>query len=233
MTVEYFHTSVDILTDDLYTMYGGRTGTSTPAQRQAAYQIAETMMIRELGTFLLPTTVTGTFEFGYPWPTRYRLPHHHLISIDAVTILSRESYCNCDLKEDDGCAYIVDSKYGFIDVKAISNAAISGCGCTTLNLPYQARIAYTAGLPTGVAANDAALHQALTIVAEIALLEIVDPAAHEGGPGDIGVQEYVSMGYGEKRFPLRDTALGNSPRANRAWRLVRHLDPHVVGKMGR
>ena len=230
MTMEYYHLAPVIMTDDIYTSFGGRTGTSMPAQRASAYQIAETQMIRRLGTFLLPTTVTGTFIFGVNLPKRVRLPSHHLISIDAVTILSMESACNCDLGEDAGCAYIVDSMYGYIDVKQLTNAYL-GCGCS-IDIPYQARVAYTAGLPTGVAANDASLHQALTMVSEIALLEIIDAKGLEGGPGDPGVQSWVSMGYGEKRTPLKDTVFGSSPRANAAWRLVKHLTPKVVLKMG-
>jgi len=230
VSVEYYHLAPVILNDVIYTSFGGITGTSTPNQRIAAYQIAEAQMIRELNTFLLPTTVTGTFLFGGA-THRYQLPHHHLISIDAVTILSQESMCNCDISSDSGCAYVTDQKYGYIDVKQLTSTYL-GCGCV-IDVPYQARVAYTAGLPTGVAANDSALHLALTIVAEIALLEIVDPKGLEGGPGDMGVQEWVSMGYGEKRFPLRDTVFGNSARANKAWKLVRHLEPYTALGLGK
>lgn len=230
MSVPYYHLAPVVMTDKLYERYGGRMETSTLPQRQAAYQIAEAQMIRELNTFLLPTTVTGTFLFAGALK-RYQLPHHHVISVDAVTIFAKESACNCEMDVETGCAYITDRTYGYIDVKQLTNV-YRGCGCS-INQPYQARIAYTAGLPTGVAANDASLHMALTIVSEIALLEIVDPAGLEGGPGDQGVQEYVSMGYGEKRFPLRETVFGNSPRANKAWKLVRHLEPYTALGFGR
>jgi hypothetical protein len=230
VSVQYYHLAPVILNDKLYEQYGGRMETSTLPQRQAAYQIAEMQMIRELNTFLLPTTVTGTFLFGGA-AKRFQLPQHHVISVDAVTILSQKSDCNCEIESEAGCAYIADNTYGYIDVKQLTNAYL-GCGCS-IEDPYQARIAYTAGLPTGVAADDASLHMALTIVAEIALLEIVDPAGLEGGPGDQGVQEYVSMGYGEKRMPLRETVFGNSPRANKAWKLVRHLEPYTALGLGR
>jgi hypothetical protein len=98
--------------------------------------------------------------------------------------------------------------------------------------PYQALIAYTAGLPTGVAALDPRLHQALTIAAEIALLEIIDPAANEGGPGDPGINEFVNMGYGEKRVHLLRTTFGNSARANKAKQLVSHLHMKTALKLG-
>lgn len=231
MSVEYYHLSPVIMTDDVYSDFGGRTGTSTPSQRQAAYLIAETEMMLELKTFLLPTTVTGTFLFGSPYSRRIRLPHHHLISIDAVTILSQESLCNCDIDEDAGCAYIVDGKFGFIDVKQLTSSLLA-CGCS-LGLPYQVRTAYTAGLPTGVAAQDSSLHLALTMIAEIALLEVIDPGGLEGGPGDPGVQDWVSMGYGEKRVKLSRTVFGSSPRANKAKLLVKHLNPKVVLGLGK
>ena len=44
-----------ILTDDIFTGYGGLTGTSLPLQREAAYIIAEQQVSTYLGTFLLPT----------------------------------------------------------------------------------------------------------------------------------------------------------------------------------
>jgi hypothetical protein len=230
MSVEYYHLAPVIMTDAIYEAYGGRIGTSTPQQRVAAYQIAETFMMRELTSFLLPTTVTGTFEYSSWLPKRYQLPFYHLISIDAVTILSQTSLCNCETRRDNACAFIADGKYGYIDVRALTNAYLA-CGCS-LEIPYQVQIAFTAGLPTGVAANDAALHLGLTIAAELSLLEIIDPKGLEGGPGDQGVQEWVSMGYGEKRTPLFDTVFGSSARANRVKKLVQHLTPKTAMKLG-
>lgn len=230
MTFDYYHLTPVILDDDLYETYGGRTGTSTAAQRQAAYAIAEMQMIREIGTLLQPTTVTGTFLFQPDGHNRYQLPLNRIISIDAVTILSQESACNCNIDEEEGCAFIADSSFGYIDIRRLTNAAL-GCACA-LNLPYQTRVAFTAGLPTGVSSTDSALHLALTIVAELALLEIIDPKGLEGGPGDPGVQEWVSMGYGEKRTPLMKTVFGSSARANRAKNLVKHLHKKSALKLG-
>ena len=230
MSVEYYHLSPVILTDEIYEAYGGRIGGSTAQQRQAAYQIAETFMMRELASFLLPTTVTGTFEYGSWHTKRYQLPYFHIISIDAVTILSQKSLCTCETRRDAGCVFVADNKYGYVDVRALTNAYLA-CGCS-LQVPYQVEIAFTAGLPTGVAANDAALHLGLTIAAELSLLEIIDPGGLEGGPGDQGVQEWVSMGYGEKRYPLFDTVFGSSARANRVKKLVQHLTPKVAMKLG-
>lgn len=230
MTVSHYHLQPEILTDDLYTMYGGHTGTSTAAQRAAAYQIAEQQMEEHLCTMLLPTTVTGVFEFRDGWPHRYQLPHERLVRVDAVTILSQESCCDCDLGRSDGCNFIVDAEYGIIDVRQVRDCLCSPCG--VWNWPYQVEIAYTAGLPTGVAADDHGLHLGLVIVAEINLQEMFDPGANEGGPGDPGVNEFVSMGYGEKRVPLHRTRLGNSARANKAVQLVEHLTKKRAMKLG-
>lgn len=231
MSVEYYHLTPVVLDDNMYISFGGRTGTSTASQRDAAYQASEQMMIRELRSFLIPTTVTGTWEFNNFFPKRYRLPFFHVQSIDAVTILSQQSLCSCTITEKDGCAFIVDNLYGVIDVRQLVSTG-SACGCN-LGCPYQVKVAFTSGLPTGVAADDASLHLALTIIAELFLLEIIDPKALEGGPGDPGVQEWVSMGYGEKRTKLMKTIFGSSARANRAKTLVKHLTPKMAGKLGR
>lgn len=230
MSVVHYHLSPVILSDAVYTLNGGRTGTSTAAQRQVAYTIAESQMEQEIGTMLLPETVTGLFQFNYDMPRRYQLPHDRLIRVDAVTILSKESCCDCSLDQDSGCAFIVDNEYGYIDVKQMNGCLASACGF--IQWPYEVLIAYTAGLPTGVAALDPRLHLALAIAADIALFEIIDPAANEGGPGDPGVNEFVNMGYGEKRVPLLRTTFGNSARANKAKQLVSHLRKNKALKLG-
>jgi len=59
--MEYPYASPIILTDAIFTAYGGHTGSSATAQRTAAYLIAEMAATADIGSFLLPTTVTGTF----------------------------------------------------------------------------------------------------------------------------------------------------------------------------
>lgn len=230
MTQEYYHLAPVIMTDELYALYGGRVADSNEPQRNVAYTIAEMQMIRELQTTLLPTTVTGTFLIGANLTGRLCLPFNRVISVDAVTFLSSQSACDCSVREDAGCHFIADSSYGYIDVRRLTSAYLA-CGCT-VESPYQIQVAYTAGLPTGVAAQDPSLHLALAIVSELALLEIVDPKGLEGGPGDPGVQEWVSMGYGEKRTKLETTVFGSSARANRARNLVKHLRKKSVLRMG-
>ncbi|HKZ39344.1 MAG TPA: hypothetical protein VJ044_00190 [Candidatus Hodarchaeales archaeon] len=204
-----------ILTDDVYVSYGGHTGTSTANQRQAAYLIAEMQATDEVGSFLLPVTVTGTF--GWPmYPDHLVLPYAYVHSIKGVTVLDQQAYDSCDLDESSGCAFIWNDTYGYIDPRRVSSV----CGCA-YGAPYQLRIAWESGLPTGTASKANVL-LALTMVAEINLNEIVDPSANEG-VGDIGIQEFSNMQYREKRKTLKNTAFGNSARANKAAQLLRGL----------
>ncbi|MBT7009794.1 hypothetical protein HN960_05160, partial [Candidatus Peregrinibacteria bacterium] len=52
------------MTEDIYVEYGGQTGTSTATQRQNAFLIAEQRASKYIGTFLLPTIVTGTYPYN-------------------------------------------------------------------------------------------------------------------------------------------------------------------------
>lgn len=219
MSVDYYHLAPVILTDSLFFAHEPAcllTGTST--QRQTAYLVAEQQMMRELDTFLLPTTVTGTFL--WPFQNPLVLPHERLQSIDSVVGLSADD-CSCVLTEYDACAFMRDS-VGYIDARLVEGAWARGCGCGGAGL-YQIRVAYTAGLPTGVAAGDLALHQALSDAAAIALAEVVDPGSNEGGPGAPGILSWSADRYSETRVPPRKTAFGQTARATYIANLVRHL----------
>ena len=60
----YPYSSPIILSDAIFTLYGGHTGSSVPAQRQAAYLIAEMAASDDISSFLLPTIVTGTSVYN-------------------------------------------------------------------------------------------------------------------------------------------------------------------------
>ena len=201
----YPHSSPIILTDSIYVAYGGHTGTSVVAQRTAAYLIAEKQMTSHIGTFLLPTIVTGTF----PWPGGMHLvlPYGHINSIPNVTVLDQESLATCNLDESAGCAFVWDDTYGFIDVRKVAQT----CACC-FGYPYQVRVVMNAGLPTG-SASQADMLLGLTMAAEINVNRITDPSANEG-TGDIGIEEFSNLGYREKRIGLKRTAFGNSAKAN-------------------
>ena len=225
MTVEYHHLSPVILNDEVFERYvpeltiGDESQTD---QRQAAYLIAEQQMIRALRTPLIPTQVSGTFPFSVPYEPII-LPHVFVRSVDAITAYGWQGGCNCDMLDINACAYL-RNYLGIIDTKIIAGYYSSGCGCTP-RTPHHFDITYTAGLTTGTAYQDASLHQALSMLAKIELLEMLDPGALEGGGGDPGIQSYSGPGYSETRTAgsVKSTPLGESVLANKAWRLVRHL----------
>lgn len=216
-------TTPQILTDDIFTDFGGQTGTSTAAQRQAAYAIAEGQAASEIGTFVQPTIVTGT----HSWPltdTRLQLRYDRVISVPSLVAI-HDAGCDCaeNAIEISGCAWIKSAGHGIIDIQECGNtvkAQCSGCCCGRFgNAPFQARIVYEAGLPT-TAVDDPRLLMALTTVADLALEQIIDPSGAEGGPGDMGVQQFNSLNYSETRFPLVSTAFGSSARANYAATMI-------------
>lgn len=213
-----------ILSDTIFTQYGGHTGTSTAAQRTAAYGIAEGQAQQELGTLLTPTIVTGT----YMWPlttTRLQLPVDRLRRVIGVTAI-HDTGCNCaaDSTEISGCAWMVNADAGIIDLSECNGEYVvnKGCCCTCneYGMPFQVRVIFEAGLNLE-ASSDPRLLLGLVTWADLALEQIIDPSGAEGGPGDPGVQSYGADGYSESRTPLVETAAGYSARANYAARMLR------------
>jgi hypothetical protein len=218
--VEYYHLAPVILTDALFFTYespGCYTGTAL--QRNAAYLLAEQQMMREIGTFLVPTTVTGT----YLWPVPYEpivLPHNRVHSIDRLVVTSFDSVCNCDLTENAGCASI-RSAYGYIDPRVIEHAYRSLCGCGA-GMLYLIHVTYTAGLPTGTAANDTSLQMALAMAANMTLQELLQPGSQEAAMA--GITSWSAQGYSEsRRSDILVNAFGLSPKAQLIGNMVGHL----------
>ena len=204
-TITYPHSNAIILDDDTFITYGGETGTSTQAQRDAAYLGAEKRVTNYIGTFLLPTTVTGTYPHD---PTRNVITEYGYVhSLNSVIVRSRDMDDSCSITETEKCAYIRNDGYGVLDV----NYAYSSCGCSPVNV-YQVQVSYTAGLSTGTITQPDYLAY-LTAMADIVLKEISGDGGNEG-VGDIGIQSYSADGYSEKRHPLRKTILGSSARSN-------------------
>ncbi len=133
--------------------------------------------------------------------------------------------CDCaiDATEISGCAWIKSGVNGIIDVRECGNtvkAQCSVCSCGHHgHAPFQVRVVYEAGLPTGTI-SDPRLLMGLTVAADLALEQIIDPSGAEGGPGDVGVQQYSSLNYSETRFSLKPTAFGSSAKANYAANMI-------------
>lgn len=228
-----------ILTDDIFVAYGGATGTTTASQRLAAYSIAETQASHEVGTFLQPTTVTGTYSWPIMFGIPFNLPYTYLNSVTSVTSI-HEAGCNCaDTSiELEGCAWILDYEGAIVDLRKCGNtlkASCSGCRCGGIGYSgaYQARIVYNVGLPVS-AASDPILLQALVIAAQIALEQMTDPQAAEGGAGDPGIQSFRSLTYSETRAEstYKLTAFGSSARANYAANMLKKYKYKKAFKLG-
>lgn len=226
--VLYPFNSAIILNDTVFTEYGGKTGTFSSAQRQASYLLAEMQATSYIGTPLLPINVTGT----YPFMGKMRLAtdYGYVHQLYNVNVLSKSQlYSTCDLVSNDGCGYIYNDTFGYIDFKQVSLI----CGLSLLGtwggsaivvptVPYQIQISYQAGLPTGTASQPSFL-EALTILAQIDLNE-KDPgnSGMNETPGDLAVQDFRSLDYKETRgaHSFVKTALGESAKAMRAKRLI-------------
>ena len=223
-------TGTYILNHTIFEKYGGQISLSTAAQRDTAYIMAEQLAIEEIGTFLVPTTVTGT----YPWPRvndfRIKLDHQQVTDIGSVTTI-HEAGCDCagDSYELEGCAWIVDGQNGVVDLRECGNtirAACSSCCCNRgryYGYPYQVRIAYTAGHPAGKVAASPTSLMGLVTVADMVLEQILDPHSAPGGAGNPSLKSFSDTGYSETYQMLKMTAFGGSPRANFAAQMLKPL----------
>lgn len=226
-----------ILNDANFIDYGGLTGTFSHNQLLSSYWLAEMQVSNYIGTLLLPQIVSGTYAFEgiQRVPTDYGYVHEIL----DVQILSQNSFStSCDLKRNPGCAFIYNDTFGYVDIRQVMSACNIGYAgywavpypvfpptypqMYNFTNPYQMEITYIAGLPTGTA-NQPWCVEALAIIAQIDLNEkspgLVDV---NEGVGDIGIQSFRSIDYGETRKAnsLVNTALGNSAQAMRAKRLI-------------
>lgn len=212
----YPHSTALILNDSIFVENGGQTGSFTATQRNNAYRIAEQQMTNYLGTFLLPTIVTGTWGYAPRIVTDYG----YVNQVYSVNILSKNNLQTCALESDSACAYVWEDTFGYLDVSCLINY----CNCAGLVVPYQVQVAYQAGLPTGVA-NQPAMLLALTMAAQINLNEMIFPSQNEG-VGDVGITQFSSLDYSEKRVAMRRTAFGTSAKAEK----IANLADSVVRK---
>ncbi len=205
----YPHQTALILNDQIFVENGGQTGTWTATQRQNAYRIAEHQATNYIGTFLLPTVVTGTWGYASRIVTDYGYVHQ----IFSANLLTINNLVTSVLTSNTGYAWIKEDTFGYVDVLGL----LGYCGCFT-GIPYQVQIPYQAGLPTGVA-NQPAILLALTMAAQISLNEMIFPSQNES-TGDIGIESYSSLDYSEKRVKARRTVFGTSAKAEKVANLL-------------
>lgn len=227
-------TDPNVLTEDIFVTYGGHTGTAQSAQLTAAFCIGEQRAQQEICTPLVPTQITGSagayklhlLAYGQP----FTLPHTHLRSVDEIHLICEHGCTDCSVSEHDACVHVKNYLHSVVELRLVCSTL---CGtCSVCNSPLNFSLYYTAGLEPGVAASAPSILHALTIGADIALQQIVDPGASEGGPGDPGVQKWGSLTYREERTKLRHTAFGFSARANYAADLLQPWKSGRALKLG-
>lgn len=215
--MEFPYSSPQILTDAIYIAYGGHTGTTTQAQRNAAFLIAEMAATEDVGSFLLPTTFTGTYtpEYGRP----LMLDYGYVNSVNLVSFIDEKDCIYWSQVGTDNYYVSIrgDGKRGIIDIDYL----VAHCNCCTNGeFPYKVQVVYNAGLQSGTSYLPDVL-LALTTYADIIINEIIGYGNE--APGDIGVQEFSNQQYRESRVALLRTQFGTSARAQFASKLLTRL----------
>lgn len=206
--------TVQVMSDSVFVAYGGETGTSTPAMRNAAYYIAEESMCLHLGTLLTPTIVTGTV---FPLTNGMTVLDWGYVS-EVYQLRTHTEDGDTQMITDVSWA-LRDADNGFFDAGSALSKFL-GWSCYPDYRPnfYSYDLAYKAGLQTGISMRPNMV-MALTILSDIALKEMSVLGMNEG-VGDIGIKSFSTAGYTESRVDLIRTALGSSARANYARKLV-------------
>jgi hypothetical protein len=196
----YPYSTPQILTDSIFLMYGGQTGSSTAAQRQAAYVIAEEQMTEHLSTFLVPTIVSGSawYRGGTLFETEYG-------NIQQVLLFRAEEVSQLSPLQTEfhtGSVLVRNGQFGLVDV-------ILPCQYGYI---YSNTVVYQSGFPTGTVPSS--LMAGLALAAQINLNEWVVDLSNEG-VGDVGIQQFTNQSYSEQRKRLGRNAFGSSALAQR------------------
>lgn len=206
-----------IMTDAYFTTYGGMTGSSTYAQRQAAYAIAEELAVADMGTFLVPTMVTGTYDLtGEIW-----LEHSY---VNRAVMAWVRSFDGTVQQTFSGSNYmrVRDREHGILDISNVYRLC-----CYGYYDPLYIDIVYEASLPIPVAYG-ANMLLALTTLAQIELNEIIGYGNES--PGDGGIEQFSNQDYSEKRVAQFKTSMGSSNKALYAHKLLsKYRRPNRVG----
>lgn len=224
----YPFSSPIILNDDIFSQFGGQgTGTFPSATLQAAYQMAEIQVTDYIGAPLLPIAVTGTYPFMHQ--NRIATDYGYVSQLLGVSILTKQNCNDCGLTiNSNACGYVYQDTYGYVDFRQLATV----CGWSWWGFPYspyvltyapyQIQFAYITGLPTGTASQPTIL-RALTIVAQTNLNDMFPGVVGQNeSVGAVGIQEYHSLDYFEKRaeHALIKTALGDDAMSQRAKKLI-------------
>lgn len=225
--MDYPHTSPIILTDDIFVAYGGHTGSSAVATRQAAYLISERGVSEDIGTLLLPTNVSGTFNFEQYTP-RFILDWNRVQEVSVIRFLDTKQEVYYTITGTDNIfASIRSMKRGILDLHHLHGNC--NCSSSIRPWPYQIEVEYQAGLPTGTA-NQPDTLLALVTYADMILNEIV--GFGNEAPGLVGVQRFTNQKYTEVRTGLKKTGYGASAKAQLVSKLLNPLKVRTKVKLG-
>ncbi|MCK4814625.1 hypothetical protein KA005_02550 [bacterium] len=196
-----------IMTESIFQQYGGDINGSTPEMRQIAYVIAEEAVTDDVGTFLLPTTITGTYSYNLIRPLITEYAYVNSVNLVQFLDVKDEVYYSVT-GTNNVYVSIRDDTYGIIDVHYL----LLNCQCVSSwnPYPYKINVSYTAGLPTGISSNPKFL-LALTTYTDMVLNQI-EGYGNEAD-GLVGVSEFKNQDYSEKRHNLKRTIFGSSARA--------------------
>jgi hypothetical protein len=210
----YPYSSPIILTEDIFQEYGGVLESTTPAQRNVAFVVSEQFVTYDIGTFLLPTIITGTYYYDHvhaPVITDYS----YVNQVIMVRFLDTQERIYYSVSGTANVyASLRNDTYGIVDIHHVFGDC--RCGTSLQPYPYQVQIVYEAGLPTGTANNPQVL-LALTTVADMVLNQI-EGYGNEAD-GLVGIDEFKNQDYSEKRHMLTERIYGSSARAQFVSRL--------------
>jgi hypothetical protein len=212
--MQYPYANSILMDDNTFQKYGGLLADSMPEMRQAAYQIAEMFVSEDLDTFLLPTTVTGSYNYS----PRLLLEHTYVTQVHELQFfdLSNTLYWTVAGTGNVYASLRNNGDYGIVDL----HQTLSHCGGCGTSFPYRISCSYTAGLSSGTSSQPSVL-MALTMVSKIMLNEMI--GFGNEAPGDIGVQSYSNQNYRENRVSLLRTSYGTSAQAQLVHKLLSPL----------
>ncbi len=216
-----------ILNDNIFVEYGGITGSSTAAMRQVAYTVAEEYATDDIGTFLLPVIVTGTYSYSLINPII--LDYGYINSVKEIRFLDIQERIYYTVSGTANTfVSLRDATYGIVDIHSL----FANCGCvSSFNPhPYQVQVVYEPGLPTGTANNPRPL-LGLVQAADMVLNQI-EGFGNEAD-GLVGVEAFKNQDYFEKRHALKNTVFGSSARAQFVSGLFSRLRKHRFVKLGK
>jgi len=222
MSTIYPYNQPIILNEDIAQAYGIDVEKASSEMQEAAYTIAEQFVTDDIGTFLLPTTVTGTYSFNLTRPivTDYA----YVQSVNLIQFLDVEEDVYYSVVGTDNVYVSVrDSTYGIVDIHSVW----LNCRCSSSwgIYPYKVNVSYTAGLPTGTANNPKFL-MALSMTADLILNQLLGYGNEADGL--VGVSEFKNQDYSEKRHNLKRTVYGSSARAQLISDLVASYKVHQL-----